>query len=112
MWQNYELNTEKADVKTAENIEFEACGVKYTKHADRHTAKEKDLTYCWTSPNTSAQVSPQLQERGDAPTDTIQTSQTNQTQTQRTDTLLETACLQEEPDLSQKITTSCSTQHI
>lgn len=33
------------------------------KHADRDTAKEKDLTYCWTSPNTSAQVSPQLQER-------------------------------------------------
>lgn len=30
-------------------------------------AKQKDSTYCWTSPNTSAQVSPQLQERRDAP---------------------------------------------
>lgn len=84
---NNELNTEKADVKTAwKNVEFEACKVKFMKHADRDTAKEKDLTYCWTSPNTSAQVSPQLQERGDAPTDTIQTSQTDQTHKHREQT--------------------------
>lgn len=52
-------------------------------HADRQTAKQKGKTYCWTSPNTSAQVSPQLQERREAPKDSIQTSQTDQTYKQR-----------------------------
>lgn len=42
------------------------------------TAKQKGLTYCWTSPNTSAQVSPQLQERGEATKDSIQTLSTDQ----------------------------------
>lgn len=36
-------------------------------HADRQAVKQKGLTYCWTSPNTSAQVSPQLQERRQEP---------------------------------------------
>lgn len=30
-------------------------------------AKQKVLTYCWTSPNTSAQVSPQLQDQRQHP---------------------------------------------
>lgn len=45
--------------------------------AERQTAKQKGLTYCWTSPNTSAQVSPQLQERREAPKDHRQTKHTN-----------------------------------
>jgi len=53
-------------------------------HADRQTAEQKGLTYCRTSPNTSAQVSPKLQERrGEAPKDSIQTSQTDQTHKDR-----------------------------
>lgn len=101
-WKNNELNTEKADVKTAwKNVEFEACKVKFMKHADRDTAKEKDLTYCWTSPNTSAQVSPQLQERGDAPTEHHPNiADRSNTQTQRTDTFLETASLHDDPTFS------------
>lgn len=66
----------------------------------------RGLTYCWTSPNTSAKVSPQLQERREAPKDSIQTSQTDQTQTwTETETFLATATHQEEPSLSGKIPT-------
>lgn len=69
------------------------------------TAKQKGLTYCWTSPNTSAQVSPQLQERGEATKDSIQTLSTDQrhkdTKTE-TETFLATITHQEEPSLSGK----------
>lgn len=52
-------------------------------NADRQTGKQKGLTYCWTSPNTSAQVTPQLQERREAPKDSIQTSDRPNTQTKK-----------------------------
>lgn len=50
-------------------------------HADGPTAKQRGFTYCWTAPNTSAQVSPQLQERREAPKDRIHTSQTDRPNT-------------------------------
>ncbi len=71
-------------------------------HADRQTAEQKGLTYCWTSPNTSAQVSPQLQERREAPQDpNITDTPHTQTQTE-TETFLATATHQEKPSLSGK----------